>query len=97
FSRDWSSDVCSSDLAVGLVLNQLQHRLRPPCRQRTHLHAGFHERHPLVHLVQEVRLHTATPPHLAAHVVGALRVLERHIPRGDRSEERRGGKGGTSR
>src|SRR5690606_17760245 len=42
-----------------------------------------HERHPLVHLVQEVRLHTATPPHLAAHVVGALRVLERHIPRGD--------------
>jgi hypothetical protein len=42
--------------------------------------AGLDEVHPAVDLVEEVRVRAAAHPHLPGDEVGALGVLERHVP-----------------
>src|SRR5690606_39653598 len=86
FSRDWSSDVCSSDLLEqprGLLLRQLDDR--DPGRDRQHLGDQL-----LVDLGDLV--HVAGAPLLLT-----LGLAEDQLLLLVRSEERRVGKGGTSR
>src|SRR5690606_39866390 len=85
FSRDWSSDVCSSDLYPALLLLSLEHAdgdaVALVDERRVGLHAAL-----LEHLGQLAEVPAAQP--------GALQVLAgpgEALPQRGRSEERRVG------
>src|SRR5690606_39730446 len=79
FSRDWSSDVCSSDLgACPLPADSAGCEAVPAPRERTHPHDGKV-------IVGGTRRHRPDRD-------GRLSCLRGRLPRGTRSEERRVGK-----
>src|SRR5690606_40470395 len=93
FSRDWSSDVCSSDLFEGDDLaRRSEHELRTARRHMQVVfqdpYGSFNPRHTVERLVSE-------PLHLADRK--PTRAERRDMVVAARSEERRAGKAGATR
>src|SRR4029077_6740510 len=82
-ARNVLAELADDRRPVGLVLDQLQRRLRPLRRQGTNSGDRGGEVHPVAYLVDEEHLHTAAGPHLTHHIVRRFGVLERHVPRLD--------------
>src|SRR3546814_9425992 len=82
---DWSSDVCSSDLAALIAPEPLDRKVRGQPEPAMDLHAPVcgAERH----LVTEILAHVRQPAHIFALIVAPRRVIHHQ-----RSEERRVGK-----
>lgn len=66
--------------AIRLVLDQLQHRLRPLGRELTERRQRVDEVHPREHLVDQVPVRAAPALHLTGDQVGVLGVLEGQVP-----------------
>src|SRR5699024_11440345 len=82
--RDWSSDVCSSDLGRGLALELVDLLLRGVHRQAT---AGDVSNDDVVRIL----LGESLPADLVAGLLEILEDIGRAGELRDRSEERRGG------